>query len=154
MPSAEPDTGLDLTTLRSWPELTSGVRCSTDWAIRCPWLLFIVHECGGHCDAPLKHPFKEGLAFSRGIAWALPKVMCLPGSGPPVLADPEGIMKTPSSQPDLGEFRRAILSSEHPVGFGPTLQFDLFSLCLSSLSSFPFIAVLTLRAYVHKPPTR
>ena len=30
--SKEPEEGLDLTTLRSWPEPKSRVRCSTDWA--------------------------------------------------------------------------------------------------------------------------
>ena len=36
MPTAEPNTGLSLTTLRSWRELKSRVRCSTDWATQVP----------------------------------------------------------------------------------------------------------------------
>jgi len=35
--SAEPDVGLDLMTLRSWPELKSRVGRSTDWATQVLW---------------------------------------------------------------------------------------------------------------------
>ena len=40
-PSVEPDTGLELTTLGSWPEPNSRVRRSTDWATQVPIYLFI-----------------------------------------------------------------------------------------------------------------
>ena len=35
-PSTEPDRGLDLPTVRSWPELKSRVGHSTDWATQAP----------------------------------------------------------------------------------------------------------------------
>ena len=43
-PSAEPDTGLNPTTLRSWPELKSWVGCFTNWATQAP--LFSVSLVG------------------------------------------------------------------------------------------------------------
>ena len=40
--NVEPSAGLDLMTLRSWPEWKSRVRCLTDWATHAPlyWIFF------------------------------------------------------------------------------------------------------------------
>ena len=43
--STEPDVGLSLTTLRSWPESQSEVRCSTDSTTQVPLFACILHAC-------------------------------------------------------------------------------------------------------------
>ena len=41
MPSMDPNAGLELTTLRSWPELRSRVRCLTNWTTQEPMWIFL-----------------------------------------------------------------------------------------------------------------
>ena len=45
-PSTELDTGLDLTTLKSWPEPKSRVKCLTDWSsqVKHFWQEYYVHS--------------------------------------------------------------------------------------------------------------
>ena len=40
--NAEPNPGLHLTTLRSWPELKLRIGCSTNWVIQAPPVIFCV----------------------------------------------------------------------------------------------------------------
>ena len=50
MPSTESDTGLDLMTLRSWPEPKSHIRCLNDWATWPPQL-WVLMQGLSHCWA-------------------------------------------------------------------------------------------------------
>ena len=85
----QPDRGLALTTLRSWPELKSRVRCLSDWATQAPLnypfyftcfvivLLFLTHGIIMAIPSLYRHGSKEvplieisAFRFSSWSAWS------------------------------------------------------------------------------------
>jgi len=102
-PSTEPDVGLDLTALRSWPEQKSRIGCLIDWATQAP--LFCFFRCNERkyfwwtveCDFQRPHrPYctrRKNTGLGRGISgfWYLrgsatstlgSQVNCLTSLGP------------------------------------------------------------------------
>ena len=77
--STEPDAGLNLTTLRSWPELKSTVRRLTGWATQVPQQFSFLHLWRDNPILSFQNP-KHQTCFQRlCLSWVSSVSLTMPG---------------------------------------------------------------------------